>query len=681
MGYSAFTQYFRIGKKGTMSQKFVSFDVFDTVISRETATPIGIFCLIERKLQKGDYDVILPIELITDFARNRVISENCARAESKFEEITISEIYINMGTKFGLTDNSQKNLIDIEISEEINSVYGVNSTINEIQRLRNEGHQILFISDTYLPESVIREMLIKVGAYREEDCIYVSDEHRVTKRTGNLFKLVLKEKSLSSRDLLHIGDNCHSDIAIPKSIGIPCTYFHETVLNQYENAIINCSDNGEYNLQMQILAGASKKVRLTDPNCQDERNASLNVLGACVAGPILFGYCFWILNNIRDKRIKTAYFVARDGQIVFEICKRLYQKIAPATQLRYLYGSRQAWHLPSITNIGERELNWILEADPYLTIKIIAKRLEITPEDIIRALKKNSTKIWSITEELCQSDIDEIKVAFRDPDLYKLIEYTANQYRENAIEYFKQEGLFDKSSWVMVDLGWLGRLQDSLGRILQHSGDCRTITGLYFGLDESPFIVPHQEKNSYFYNSSCDSQYRRVGREFANFLEIFTAADHGSTLSYHFDTCKGKWKPNTMEEKNKLVIEWGLEVYREGLLRYIDSISNYIEYFTPDDLNLFKKCTARIMEQLLSSPEQNLAETIGDFPFSSDQVGSNMRKFAPPLSIMQFLTLNRISYPDILKVTYWKKGSIARSNKAVILLSASQNLIQKALYR
>ncbi|NQS88899.1 hypothetical protein HQ584_03815, partial [Patescibacteria group bacterium] len=192
--------------------KIYSFDVFDTVLTRIVAKPKDIFLLMQSEL-KGR-DIQLPDKVIENFAPIRVNSERTARRSARREDIKIEDIYAQLGRKYGLNGKQIAELIKLELETEYRSVCPICWTISEINSLRAQGKRIIFISDMYLPEQHIREMLVKVGVYQEGDKLYVSGESGLKKRTGSLFKYILEQEHCNPHQMSHCGNNLHSDIFI-----------------------------------------------------------------------------------------------------------------------------------------------------------------------------------------------------------------------------------------------------------------------------------------------------------------------------------------------------------------------------------------------------------------------------------------------------------------------------------
>ena len=194
----------------------VSFDVFDTIITRNVYHPQDIFLKIQGKLS-NIYPNELPEELIHNYRNIRLNAESTARTElAGKEEVTLSEILSVIARRFQLDNTSVDKLKELEIEEELASVVLVDSVANLLWRARDNGYGIIFISDMYLPDNVIRDMLIKVRVFSPGDHLYVSGSIGSKKTSGRLFQHVLNDLKVCTDQIVHIGDYLISDYIAPK---------------------------------------------------------------------------------------------------------------------------------------------------------------------------------------------------------------------------------------------------------------------------------------------------------------------------------------------------------------------------------------------------------------------------------------------------------------------------------
>ena len=200
-----------------------SFDVFDTVITRKTATPQGIFLLMQRELvNKKSYNDI-PEFIRQNFCELRIGAEKMARyhyVRNAIEDIKINEIYEALKTTGFLSDSQVERLISLEKHMELQNVVPIKKNIDEIKRLKSENKSVVLISDMYLDNTFIKTMLLSVDEIFKEIPIYVSSDYLKSKSSGNLYKIVSRKTGSDFGDWKHIGDNVPADILAPQKLGI-----------------------------------------------------------------------------------------------------------------------------------------------------------------------------------------------------------------------------------------------------------------------------------------------------------------------------------------------------------------------------------------------------------------------------------------------------------------------------
>ena len=79
--------------------------------------------------------------------------------------------------------------------------------------------KVVITSDMYLDKKIVETILANAGC-NEYQKLYLSSNENASKRTGNLFRLMLREQGVEANDVLHIGDNPLSDYLMPRLIGI-----------------------------------------------------------------------------------------------------------------------------------------------------------------------------------------------------------------------------------------------------------------------------------------------------------------------------------------------------------------------------------------------------------------------------------------------------------------------------
>ena len=148
-----------------------SFDVFDTLITRTTATPQGIFALMKDRLTEGRNTNGLQDYVIENFFELRIHSEELIRenaASQMTEEVNLNDIYMAMAVCGCLDKEQMEYLCCMERKTELDHVVGIPENIQRLKELIRQGEHVVLISDMYLSEKDIHEMLVKVDKVFEK---------------------------------------------------------------------------------------------------------------------------------------------------------------------------------------------------------------------------------------------------------------------------------------------------------------------------------------------------------------------------------------------------------------------------------------------------------------------------------------------------------------------------------
>lgn len=178
----------------------ISFDIFNTLLSRDVEEPTCIFELAALS--------ILDEQNAKEFRKNRCDAERKARAKRADKEVVLSEIYAELEPRY---DGIAKELLRAEINCEILHCFPVKKYTDLLNEFVKKKKRVFLISDMYLPHSVIIQMLDKCGIKGYEK-IYISGESRCNKVSGQLFEEVVRDNKIEKRRMLHIGDSFKADV-------------------------------------------------------------------------------------------------------------------------------------------------------------------------------------------------------------------------------------------------------------------------------------------------------------------------------------------------------------------------------------------------------------------------------------------------------------------------------------
>lgn len=634
-----------------------SFDIFDTCLTRHHATPRDLFFdlahIFLNQYTAYGYDQ----QSIRTFARLRRLSERQARFINKknLEDINLNHIYRQFRElspwSFDLDE-----AMNFEMELEKSSLHAVLPIKVHIEQLRQHGHRVIFISDMYLPTDFIWQCLLEKRIAKLGDTIYVSGDIGLTKASGNLFKKVIELEDIQPHQLVHCGDNFHSDIKIPNQLGIRTHYFTGAHLTRFEKQAFKIVQKNHTLPICSKIIGTPRLTRLS--LAESKHSLPIMHIITSVVAPLLTAFVAWVLKDAQEKQIERLYFVSRDGQILLTIAQKLCEGRQNMPELRYLYGSRQAWFLPSVLNNDWMDFEWLLHGQSNRLSELL-DRLSINNDEISPYLSKFNLAS-SLEAEVSGKLLEQFKSFINHPDVFERIQKCAHLMRKPTIEYLSQEGLFDGKRWALVDLGWQLNCQHALTKLLNTIDPDLLAQGYYLGVrknavDEEKagprYAFINQDKTG-FIKDSCQWLYRSNANVIME--HIFTPADHPSVIGYqnvreHIMPMFSKQSPHTLSN----IIS--------------QSVLNYLNYITLDDsffvLDAYAHIAVKNAKTFFTKPNKNDIKAISQLIINYDQSHAKNydRKLASSMSFGEILKLMTGQGYD-LKRHVWLEGSAALSN-------------------
>lgn len=508
----------------------VSFDVFDTVVTRTVDSPADAFTIVEQRL------IAIHGHSAEGFAKAREQAELLARERAWLagrEEINYSEIYdcllLNFSSYAGVLNDAKK----IEISVEKEVIIPVKEMKYLIDKLNELGKRIIFVSDMYLSQEFIGSILEKIG-FRITDNLYVSNELGYTKGSGQIWYSV-KQKEGVDLSYLHIGDDKWADVETPLKFGIKTVEFaayrtERRVADRFDKDLIPFSLMQRHtHLSLDTLHG----------NWWGRQG---RVLGAMV----VYSFIKWLRNRVKDNSIKHVYFCARDGYLL----KRAWDVLDSDRELKitssYLYVSRKplnfsTGYLDSSPNkLSSTFCDFLTVTYRGISFRKVVERLQIdqTPE-----LLSDAHQTFGDLDRIYDDWHDRANlIDFIQRNSASIYEKSREIY-ESTSEYFRQEGLFSIDSAAIVDLGWSGTLQVGINKLMNAQGIERKVTGFYYGLNTN---AAGNRYRAGWMEAAFGSDYilfedQAYLRNAVDVLETLHSAPHGSVAGYQVEG--RKWVP------------------------------------------------------------------------------------------------------------------------------------------
>lgn len=636
-------------------KRVYSFDIFDTLLTRKTASPEGVFQIMQSKLAR-DFSKELPTSLICDFPRIRFECHKNAKRACKNEEVTLEEIFENIRHRFSLAQEQAERLLQLEIATELEVTAGITENIHKVHSLLAEGERVVLISDMYLPKKAILDLLRKSSPVIAEKCeLYLSSDLKKKKGTGNLYRHVLDQEGISPKNLIHTGDNLVMDIQSARKLGITTIHYTKSGPGIYETPYYRKNA-----LFPEICAGIAKEYRTRYPNLSDRQ-----LLGACVAGPLLYGFVLDAMLQAKSKGIRRLYFVARDGHLLLQIAKRINQALSLDLDPRYLYASRIAFRYAAIFELETPELNWIFQKSLPVTVQCVADRIGMNTEKFLQFLPESEREFFAEVDKILDENaVGRLRGLFwKTPALRKEIQRLAKISRENLLGYLKGERFFDDTLVGLVDVGWTGRTLDMFYKIVSNHSPEHKMHTFYFGtIMPSLFSSPGNTRSAYAFSDLSHLKPKQPGE--ANptgLIELLLMAPHPTTIGFE-KTEKG-FGP-VFGKDNDISSVWNIREYQAAVCHFVDEMLPWQKAcrFSRDDV----KSTAIPLMDFLRHPDGAIGECLGGIPFSGDPHETGICEFAPPFDVKNAWrhALASGSTQDE-SFTQWPNVSLQRSSNAI----------------
>ena len=520
----------------------ISFDIFDTLIKRNVKQPTDVFSLVEREYNK------FSSEKISGFKEVRISAEKKARNNSSLEEVTLEEIY---GCMDCYNKDVRNNLLNLEIQVEKDICTKNNEIYNVYMRCLEQGKTVIFTSDMYLPFEVIKDILLK-NEYTKYDNLYLSSEKKVSKSSGHLFQQIIKDYGISSKKILHMGDNPKVDFFMPKRCGIASILINKNTSNT--------------TFQLSSYKGLDYNILSTfiNNNLNNHNLSDYEKFGYEIFGPILYSFTTWLHEKIVENKIEKIYFLARDAKIIMEIYEKRFGNEIP---IYYLNVSRKSVLKATISDIKDFD-------ELYFKIKAIISRTSSVADflKILNLKKENYTKEFQNSNINIEKLVMDLSQAEKD-NLFNIIyDDVLKQYREqNAFlrQYLRQNDMY--GNVALVDIGWNGTMQYYLEDIVPNE---TTINGYYYAINKDNKYAEYRnlKREGYLFDAKQLSDYQSTIQLSIGIFETMFLSFEGSTLAYK-------------EEENKIKPVYGDVDCSKDNLKCICDIQNMAKKFVKDFSN------------------------------------------------------------------------------------------------
>ena len=382
------------------------------------------------------------------------------------------------------------------------------------------------------------------------------------------------------------------------------------------------------------FARASARAR-ADIVATTPQARALRDVAAGVAAPLLLSYAAWILLDAERRGIGRVYFLARDGQALLEVARRLAPRLGLAVDCRYLYASRQAW-LRNVADLAATDAGhwlwwgvWQGFVPGETTLANLMARLGAPGRDLAAELAQAGFGPEAHDRPLGAADAARLEAVFRTEGFAAALARSRTENRRLFRDYLAQEGLFDREPVAMVDIGWAGNLHAALAAAQAAEG-VPPAHGYYFGFNGKQLAAWRDARSRFQYDLEAGAEpplKPRFRQELVEiYVEIFCAADHGTLTGFRVAD-GGRVEPELAPGGEARMRDWGLPVVREALARVCDHLDT--DGLSPAALEAMRAPVRDLLEAFWMHPTAEEARAWGAFPV---EIGEGHGGRAVPLA-------------------------------------------------
>lgn len=424
--------------------RILSLDCFDTLLWRNCVAPRDVFA-----------DLPIPGGGIWPRAKAEARARQRAHFATGKGEVAIEAIYRS------LMPHAQEAAIaaavQAELDAEARHCYGFAPTVALMRAARAQGRKIIIVSDTYLSEGQLRELIARAAGEEVAaliDRIFVSSACGIGKAEG-LFKPVLRALNVGPEALLHVGDNKVADQAAPAQLGIATVH-----LQQFGDA---CAQRLRF--EASAAAMIDQHVRGSRPAVAPHRPVlSLRseeepaaALGHDVLGPVMHAFATWVeaerseLAERLGKPVKLL-FLMRDGHLPLQV----YRAIHGAEAGQPIELSRFTARRASFTD-AEAVRHYLADEERHGRTDVLSNQLGLTREEMLK---------------LCRGQLGfdaqaRFNKGVQTPQLLRPIVNRSAAFADKVMAHLQRAGVERGDAIMFVDLGYAGTVQNVIEPVLR----------------------------------------------------------------------------------------------------------------------------------------------------------------------------------------------------------------------
>lgn len=521
-----------------MEKKVVFVDCFNTIICRDLSPRDVIFLWAKELGNKFDIEPSVIFNLYNKFEKKLFLRNklNTGEGEYKFTEVIdkVADLLEHANCGGGSFQNFIDNALELYIEVERKHQYLNDEIVNCLKQFKSEGNKVYIVSDFYCGKDVLKIWLNSHGILDLFDDIFVSCDYGKSKRTGRLYKLIIKELNLNKKEIMMIGDSRRADVIMARKAGIHARKVNSKPNGQSKELNTFAKYGANYFEQTEIFKEFGKEYNLSN-----------------------YAFPLYLFNKrlyaaLKENKAKNVFFMAREGQYL----KKLFDKYCEINgfemNTHYFYVSRNTALMVSLSPIEEEDFYLMLRHVFNMNVRRFLLTLNFTEEEIEKIASETKINIKKRSTNFTKSK--EFKALKQNELFRKLYDEKRNKEKEAFKLYIDSFNVdYEKEGMHLVDVGWYGTIQDEITKYFNK----RVITyGYYIGKFEKT-CNPYSIKNALFYSRPSNHIYgNRMLRHRRLDYEQLCRADHNRVKGYKVQNGKCEIVLSNEFDENKIWREY-----------------------------------------------------------------------------------------------------------------------------
>ncbi len=492
--YYSLEKLIKAGRKAAEHCDVVSFDLFDTLFIRRIHDPDLI------KLPVSRYISCLASQSGIEILPDRV--QELRDAIEKEQRIETGKTFADQEACYPVfmrrlllevfedqyTDTILSDVTAYELEMESAMLVPRQALIDWMAELFESGKRIFIISDIYLPADHLKKLVERAGFLNYCEDLVSSADSFLAKASGKGFELVRKQFNLDQNSWLHIGDNPHSDGMRAAEFGLVALVLHDGEEKYRKGLMRRYFEYGERGRS--FYRGRALQQLMLPLEAENIDRSELYREGYNFLGPLFGGFVQHIADESRRLGLNKIFFLSREGYTF----KKIWEKITPSLypdknlpEIEYLYVSRMALAATSCAYDGLTRGNVTIAFLPAgnRDFHDIARVYQLDIDGLKPHLERFKLRVDTPLTPRYEGFSREINIHFmkllNDELFQDEIRRQCLPKNEALMRYLDDVGFFRHQQVAIVDIGWLGTIQEYLYNAVKHRTDCPRFHGYLFG--------------------------------------------------------------------------------------------------------------------------------------------------------------------------------------------------------